>query len=200
MISYLYRSSFSKMTAYDFSFFSPFPFLGFSLRRSCLSPGGGHRVTPVWPSFNKDSLADAIKVLSSDSFQGRRPFTAGETRTIDYLVKSYTALGLEPGNGNSYTQDVPLVEISPVGTPTLQLQSPKGKTAFQNLSDFVLWTERPDSVIRIDASDVVFAGFGVVAPEYNWNDYAGLDVKGKTVLVMVNDPGFMTPPCSKGIP
>ena len=149
-------------------------------------------------TFNKDSLADAIKVLSSDSFQGRRPFTAGETRTIDYLVKSYTALGLEPGNGNSYTQDVPLVEISPVGTPTLQLQSPKGKTAFQNLNDFVLWTERPDSVIKVDASDVVFAGFGVVAPEYNWNDYAGLDVKGKIVLVMVNDPGFYDSTLFKG--
>jgi Zn-dependent M28 family amino/carboxypeptidase len=149
-------------------------------------------------TFNKDSLADAIKVLSSDSFQGRRPFTAGETRTIDYLVKSYTALGLEPGNGNSYTQDVPLVEISPVGTPALQLQSPKGKTAFQNLSDFVLWTERPDSVIKVDASDVVFAGFGVVAPEYHWNDYAGLDVKGKIVLVMVNDPGFYDSTLFKG--
>ena len=149
-------------------------------------------------TFNKDSLTDAIKVLSSDSFQGRRPFTAGETRTIDYLVKSYTALGLEPGNGNSYTQDVPLVEISPVGTPALQLQSPKGNTAFQNLNDFVLWTERPDSVIKVDASDVVFAGFGVVAPEYNWNDYAGLDVKGKTVLVMVNDPGFYDSTLFKG--
>jgi hypothetical protein len=149
-------------------------------------------------SFNKDSLADAIKVLSSDSFQGRRPFTIGETRTIDYLVKSYTALGLEPGNGNSYTQDVPLVEISPVGTPTLQLQSPKGNTSFQDLNDFVLWTERPDSVIKLDASDVVFAGFGVVAPEYNWNDYAGLDVKGKTVLVMVNDPGFYDSTLFKG--
>jgi len=149
-------------------------------------------------SFNKDSLADAIKVLSSDSFQGRRPFTAGETKTIDYLVKSYTALGLEPGNGNGYTQDVPLVEISPVGTPNLQLQSPKGNTNFQNLNDFVLWTERPDSVIRIDASDVVFAGFGVVAPEYNWNDYAGLDVKGKIVLVMVNDPGFYDSTLFKG--
>jgi hypothetical protein len=76
-------------------------------------------------TFNKDSLAAAIKVLSSDSFQGRRPFTAGETRTIDYLVKSYTASGLEPGNGNSYTQDVPLVEISPVGTPTLQVAVPE---------------------------------------------------------------------------
>jgi Zn-dependent M28 family amino/carboxypeptidase len=149
-------------------------------------------------TFNKDSLADVIKVLSSDSFQGRRPFTAGETRTIDYLVKSYTALGLEPGNGNNYTQDVPLVEISPAGAPTLQLQSPKGSTSFQSLNDFVLWTERPDSVIKVDASDVVFAGFGVVAPEYNWNDYAGLDVKGKTVLVMVNDPGFYDSTLFKG--
>lgn len=149
-------------------------------------------------TFNKDSLADAIKVLSSDSFQGRRPFTAGETRTIAYLVKSYTALGLEPGNGNSYTQDVPLVEISPVSAPTLQLQSPKSNISFQSLNDFVLWTERPDSLIKVDASDVVFAGFGVVAPEYNWNDYAGLDVKGKTVLVMVNDPGFYDSTLFKG--
>jgi len=128
-------------------------------------------------SFGKDSLAADIRILASDSFQGRRPFTAGETRTIDYLVKSYTALGLEPGNGNSYTQEVPLVEISPVAPPMLQLQSPKGKTDFQNLNDFVLWTERPDSVNTLDISDVVFAGFGVVAPEYNWNDYAGLDAK-----------------------
>jgi Zn-dependent M28 family amino/carboxypeptidase len=150
------------------------------------------------PSFNKDSLAASIRILASDSFQGRRPFTAGETRTIDYLVKSYTALGLEPGNGNSYTQDVPLVEISPAAPSVLQLISGKGKTDFQNLNDFVLWTERPDSAGTLDKSDVVFAGFGVVAPEYNWNDYAGLDVKGKTVIVMVNDPGFYDTTLFKG--
>jgi Zn-dependent M28 family amino/carboxypeptidase len=141
-------------------------------------------------SFNKDSLAASIRILASDSFQGRRPFTPGETRTIDYLVKSYTALGLEPGNGNNYTQEVPMVEISPAAPPTLQLFSAKGKTDFRNLDDFVLWTERPDTVNTLDKSDVVFAGFGIVAPEYNWNDYAGIDVKGKTVLIMVNDPGF----------
>ena len=149
-------------------------------------------------SFGQDSLAAAIRILASDSFQGRRPFTAGETRTIDYLVKSYTGLGLEPGNGNSYTQDVPLVEISPVAPSMLQLQSPKGKTDFRNLNDFVLWTERPDSVNTLAGSDIVFAGFGVVAPEYSWNDYAGLDVKGKTVLVMVNDPGFYDSTLFKG--
>ncbi|HEV3411182.1 MAG TPA: M28 family metallopeptidase [Puia sp.] len=149
-------------------------------------------------TFNKDSLAAVIRILASDSFQGRRPFTAGETRTIDYLVSSYKALGLDPGNGNSYTQDVPLVEISPAAPSTLQLISKKGTTEFKNLDDFVLWTERPDSVNILDKSDVVFAGFGVVAPEYNWNDYAGINVKGKTVLVMVNDPGYYDSTLFKG--
>jgi Zn-dependent M28 family amino/carboxypeptidase len=149
-------------------------------------------------AFSKDRLAASIRILASDSFQGRRPFTAGETRTIDYLVKSYTALGLEPGNGKGYTQDVPMVEISPAGAPVMQFQSPKGSFPLQNLTDFVLWTERPDSVDAIDKNDMVFAGFGIVAPEYNWNDYAGLDVKGKTVVVMVNDPGFYDSTLFKG--
>jgi Zn-dependent M28 family amino/carboxypeptidase len=149
-------------------------------------------------AFNKDTLAADIKVLASDDFQGRRPFTPGETKTIDYLVKAYSGLGLEPGNGNSYTQDVPLVEISPAAAPTLSVRSPKGTIALKNRSDFVIWTERPDSIDVIDKSDIVFAGFGIVAPEYHWNDYAGLDVKGKTVVVMVNDPGFYDSTLFKG--
>ena len=149
-------------------------------------------------SFNKDSLAAHIQVLASDSFQGRRPFTPGETRTVDYLTKSFAALGLEPGNGSSYTQDVPMVEISPVGTPTLKVSAPKGNIDLKSLKDFVIWTERPDSVATLSKNDIVFAGFGVVAPEYNWNDYAGLDVKGKTVLVLVNDPGFYDSTLFKG--
>ena len=149
-------------------------------------------------AFNKDTLAADIKVLASDSFQGRRPFTPGETKTIDYLVKAYSGLGLEPGNGNGYTQDVPLVEISPASTPTLQVHSPKGAIALKNMNDFVIWTEKPDSIDAVDKSDMVFAGFGIVAPEYHWNDYAGLDVKGKTVVVMVNDPGFYDSTLFKG--
>jgi Zn-dependent M28 family amino/carboxypeptidase len=149
-------------------------------------------------AFNKDTLAADIKVLASDDFQGRRPFTAGETKTIDYLVKAYSGLGLEPGNGNSYTQDVPLVEISPAAAPTLAVHSPKGMIALKNISDFVVWTEKPDSTDVVDKSDMVFAGFGIVAPEYHWNDYAGLDVKGKTVVVMVNDPGFYDSTLFKG--
>jgi Zn-dependent M28 family amino/carboxypeptidase len=80
----------------------------------------------------------------------------------------------------------------------MKVQSTKGSFDLKNMNDFVIWTERPDSVARIDKSDVVFAGFGVVAPEYGWNDYAGLDVKGKTVLVMVNDPGYYDSTLFKG--
>jgi len=148
--------------------------------------------------FIKDSLITEIRTLASDSFQGRRPFTIGEKRTVDYLVRSYTGLGLEPGNGNSYTQDVPLVEISPAAPSAMSVSSPKTQLALQYLNDFVLWTERPDSINTLDKNDVVFAGFGIVAPEYSWNDYAGLDVKGKTVVVMVNDPGFYDSTLFKG--
>jgi Zn-dependent M28 family amino/carboxypeptidase len=149
-------------------------------------------------AFNKDTLAADIKTLASDDFQGRRPFTPGETKTINYLVNAYTGLGLEPGNGTGFTQDVPLVEISPAAPSTMMLHSKRGIINLQNLTDFVCWTERPDSVDMVDNSDIVFAGFGVVAPEYNWNDYAGLDVKGKTVVVMVNDPGFYDSTLFKG--
>ena len=174
----------------------------FAAIASCVTACQGPAAVPSGDdglaAFNKDSLAAHIQVLSSDSFQGRRPFTVGETRTVDYLQTAFANLGLEPGNGNSYVQDVPLVEISPIGAPSLKVQSPKGSLDLKSLSDFVLWTERPDSVVSLDKNDIVFAGFGVVAPEYNWNDYAGLDVKGKTVLVLVNDPGFYDSTLFKG--
>src|ERR1700733_3796613 len=86
-------------------------------------------------AFNKDSLAGHIRVLASDSFQGRRPFTTGEKRTIDSLVSSYTSLGLEPGNGTSYTQDVPMVEISPAGTTAMKIESPKAPSELKSLED-----------------------------------------------------------------
>jgi len=149
-------------------------------------------------AFNKDTLASDIQTLASDDFQGRRPFTSGETKTVDFLVNAWSRLGLEPGNGNGYTQDVPLVEISPAAPPVLDVRSPKGVLHLQNMTDFVCWTEKPDTVDAIDKSDIVFAGFGIVAPEYKWNDYAGLDVKGKTVVVMVNDPGFYDSTLFKG--
>ena len=142
--------------------------------------------------FNRDSLAQHIKMLASDSFQGRKPFSLGETRTLDYLQNQFRSLGLEPGNGNSYLQEVPMVNITVDPDSIMKVKTAKGSFNLKRFQDFVITTENTDSVISLDQDELIFAGYGVVAPEYNWNDYAGIDVKGKVVLVMVNDPGFGT--------
>jgi Zn-dependent M28 family amino/carboxypeptidase len=141
-------------------------------------------------SVNLDSLTRHIIVLSSDSFQGRRPFTEGEIKTVNYLKQSFAGMGIEPGNGNSYFQEVPMVEITSDCDPTMEVQSSRGKFLLKKMDDYVIRTENIDPLISLSNDEVVFAGFGIVAPEYNWNDYAGCDVKGKVVLVMVNDPGY----------
>ncbi|MEI9959305.1 MAG: hypothetical protein WDM90_23995 [Ferruginibacter sp.] len=141
-------------------------------------------------TFSADSMKAHIAILASDSFMGRKPFTLGETRTLDYLQKQFAAAGLEPGNGSSYLQDVPMVNLRATAAPSMQVQTPKGNFDLKAFDDYIIWTDKPDSSVVIDKADLVFAGYGVVAPEYNWNDYAGLDVKGKIVMVMVNDPAF----------
>lgn len=146
--------------------------------------------TATAAAFNRDSMMQNIKILASDSFEGRKPFSPGETKTVAFLEHAFKQLGLEPGNGSSYVQDVPMVEITPYADAVMKVQSPKGSFDLKKTEDFVVSTERTDSVISFDNDELVFAGYGVVAPEYNWNDYAGIDVKGKVVLVMVNDPGF----------
>jgi Zn-dependent M28 family amino/carboxypeptidase len=143
-------------------------------------------------AFSKEGLVKHITTLASDEYKGRRPFTDGEVKTIDYLQKTYKDLGLEPGNGDSYLQDVPMVEISPKAVTALKVQGPKGTFELKSIQDYVVFTKRTDTVQTLANDELVFAGFGVVAPEYGWNDYAGLDVKGKVVVVMVNDPGFET--------
>jgi len=143
-------------------------------------------------SFNTDSLKQHIKVLASDEFMGRKPFSIGETKAVEYIKNTFEKMGLEPGNGNNFLQDVPLVEITPNADAAMKITSSKGSFELKKTEDFVLSTEKTDSVISLNNDELVFAGYGVVAPEYNWNDYAGLDVKGKVVLVMVNDPGFGT--------
>ncbi|WP_424963771.1 M28 family metallopeptidase [Ekhidna sp.] len=141
-------------------------------------------------SISGESLKAHIQVLSSDDFQGRKPFTEGETKTVNYLTDQFKAYGLEPGNGDSYTQEVPLVELTATPSETMTIEG-NGKTIELNvLDDFVAYTEKVVEEISLNASELVFAGYGVVAPEYGWNDYEGLDVTGKTVMVLVNDPGF----------
>ena len=141
-------------------------------------------------SFNADSLKKDIAMLASDSFMGRKPFTAGETLTIDYLQKQFTSIGLEPGNGTSFLQAVPMVNILATAAPEMQVKSAKSNFTLKAYDDYIIWTDKTDSSISLENTELVFAGYGVVAPEYNWNDYEGLDVKGKVVMVMVNDPGY----------
>lgn len=141
-------------------------------------------------SFSAKKLGEHIAILASDSFGGRKPFTIHEDKTIHYLEKEFKAAGLEPGNGNSYFQNVPMVNISNRADSFMQVQSPQGKFTLKGFDDYIIWSDKTDPVITLNNSEVVFAGYGVVAPEYNWNDYAGLDVRGKVVLVKVNDPGF----------
>ncbi|OOQ58639.1 M28 family metallopeptidase [Mucilaginibacter pedocola] len=133
-----------------------------------------------------------IAVLANDSLLGRKPFTVGEDKTIAYISSQFKKLGLEPGNNGSYYQDVPMVEIGPAAAPTLQLTG-KVQASLKMGEDFVAATRREMPAVDLTNSPLVFAGYGVVAPEYNWNDYKGLDVKGKTVVVLVNDPGFKAP-------
>ena len=141
-------------------------------------------------AFNADSLKLHVAELSHDSLQGRKPFTEGETKTIAYLQKQFKAAGLEPGNGDSYIQEVPMVNIQTTAAADMQVSTSKGSFKLKGFDDYVIWTDKITDKVSFDNDEVVFAGYGVVAPEYNWNDYAGLDVKGKIVMVMVNDPGF----------
>ena len=141
-------------------------------------------------AFNADSLKLHVAELSHDSLQGRKPFTLGESKTIAFLQKQFKAAGLEPGNGESYLQEVPMVNIQTTAAPDMQATTSKGSFKLKGFEDYVIWTDKITDKVSFDNNEVVFAGYGVVAPEYNWNDYAGLDVKGKIVMVMVNDPGF----------
>ena len=128
--------------------------------------------------------------LASDEFLGRMPFTAGETKTVNYLKEEFSKLGLLPGNGDSFFQEVPMVEIT--GTPSEKMIISGGKKpiALSYFEDFVALTQKAVPEVQLENSELVFAGYGIVAPEYDWNDYEGVDWKGKTAVVLVNDPGF----------
>ena len=140
--------------------------------------------------FQVADLEPNLITLSSDEFMGRMPFTEGEQLTTSFLESKFKEMGLEPGNGDSYFQEVPMVSIITYPEQSMEFKSAQGSVVGEGLKDFVIWTQRTDSLVRIQDAEVVFAGFGIVAPEYGWDDYKNLDVKGKIVVVMVNDPGF----------
>ncbi|MCD6091721.1 MAG: M28 family peptidase [Bacteroidales bacterium] len=143
-------------------------------------------------TISVEDLVHQSKTLGSDEFMGRKPCTEGETITLNYLESEYKRIGLEPAVDGSYFQDVSLMEI--LNTPDDKLKiTGKGKAFdFDLLTEFAAFSMRAQKEIKLDQSELIFVGYGIVAPEYNWNDYEGLDVKGKTVVVLVNDPGFGT--------
>lgn len=140
--------------------------------------------------FQTADIEPTILTLSSDEFMGRMPFTEGEKKTTAFLESEFRKMGVEPGNGDSYFQDVPMVSIFSQPSEKMLLKSGQKRFSVDGFKDYVVWTQRTDSLVEIKDAEIVFAGFGIVAPEYGWNDYENIDVKGKIVLVLVNDPGF----------
>lgn len=143
-------------------------------------------------AFSAKELKHDVEVLASDSLMGRKPFTSGEKKTLAYLQKRFLETGLKPGNGNSYLQEVPMVELTCKADPAMEVFSSAGSFTLKGYDDYIIYTDKDQKELKFEKNELVFAGFGIVAPEYGWNDYAGLDVKNKIVLIKVNDPGFYT--------
>lgn len=149
------------------------------------------------PAISVQTLKDVTKTLSSDAFEGRKPTTPAEAKTTDYIVARFKAAGLKPGNpggpGGGWFQDVPLVELTATDVTPLTFTGGKAPVSLAYRSDAVVATYRVAPSITIKDSPVVFVGYGITAPERGWDDYAGVDVTGKTVIILVNDPDWQTP-------
>ncbi|UCF40691.1 MAG: M28 family peptidase [Gemmatimonadota bacterium] len=159
------------------------------LAASC---GEDPALTAALDMMTAEELAAHVEILSADSLEGRGPSSVGEERTIAYLEQQFRAIGLEPGNGDSYLQEVPLVSITARPDARLTIAGGGRTTSYRYGREFMAWTTRVVSQSTLNASEMIFVGYGIVAPEYDWNDYAGVDVTGKTVVILVNDPGFAT--------
>ncbi len=147
----------------------------------------------VYNNISDADIREPLKVLSSDEFEGRLPTTEGEKKTIEYLVSEFTKAGLKPGNGDSFLQKVALMEITADPDMTMTI----GDNNFAYKEQMVASSKREQSSVSLEDSELVFVGYGVNAPEYDWNDYEGLDVEGKTVVMLINDPGFENPESGK---
>ena len=141
--------------------------------------------------LSESDMKEMTRVLASDAFEGRAPGTPGEEKTVAYIIERFKSAGLEPGNKGSWVQNVPLVEITGKNFAPLTVKGRNGAPMdFAFAKDWVGTTYREDAVTRLDNSELVFVGYGVVAPEKGWNDYAGIDMRGKTAVILVNDPDF----------
>ncbi len=140
------------------------------------------------PSVDAQAILAHTRILSSDEYEGRGPGTKGEELTVSYLVDQFKKIGLTPGNTDgTYVQKVPLVGITPTPAPLVFNKGNRRQT-LKWKDDVVAWTKHVADSAAIDNSELVFVGYGIVAPEYKWDDYKGMDVTGKTLVMLVNDP------------
>ncbi|HEX8667649.1 MAG TPA: M28 family metallopeptidase [Allosphingosinicella sp.] len=166
------------------------PALALSALAGCATSPADRAAQPyAGPPISLATLTTATQILASDAFEGRAPTTAGEAKTVDYIAKQFAKAGLRPGNGGSWYQDVPMVETT--STPTaLTVTGGAAPLTFAHRTDFVANSYQVQPRVDVRDSEMVFVGYGINAPERGWNDYAGVDVRGKTVIILINDPDW----------
>jgi Zn-dependent M28 family amino/carboxypeptidase len=146
------------------------------------------------PKVEPQAILERIKVLASDEYEGRAPGTKGEELTIQYLEAELKKLGLNPGNTDgTYIQKVPLVGIMAAPAKQLTVANGNSKQVLKWRDEVVAWSKHVADSASIEDSDLIFAGYGVEAPEFDWDDFKGVDLKGKTIVVLVNDPAVPDP-------
>jgi Zn-dependent M28 family amino/carboxypeptidase len=159
------------------------------LLAACAGGDGVDRadLEPALESITSDGMLASIRTLASDQFEGRAPGTPGEDSTVAYLTAQFKALGLAPGNPDgSYVQGVELIGYT--GSSTAAVRAGGSPLVMRPNEDFVAVSRHDTSEVNVVNSEIVFVGYGVEAPEYGWDDYKGVDIRGKTVLIMVGDP------------
>ncbi|MBE0679334.1 MAG: M28 family peptidase, partial [Bacteroidales bacterium] len=156
------------------------------------SCAGGDELRRASETITADELREYTQTLGADSFMGRKPFTPGEDVTVAWLSGELERIGFRPAFGNSWYQEVPMVEITTVVDGKVLVSSGKNIIELSAPDDIAIESPSMKQVVVLDEIPMVFCGFGIVAPEYGWNDYTGVDVKGKCAVVLVNDPGLYT--------
>src|SRR5205085_1798354 len=151
------------------------------------------KLKPALDLITPDALLSHIKTLASNEFEGRAPGSKGEELSIKYIADQFKSIGLKPGNPDgSYFQEVPLAGIKSDSKMQFMVNG-KPPMDLKFADDFVASSARLQNEIKVDNSDIVFVGYGVVAPEYGWDDYKDVDVRGKTILMLINDPAVPDP-------
>ena len=167
------------------------PAIALALSACAASPAPLRTASPAAPDISVETMKEVTRTLSGDDFEGRAPGTPGEAKTLTYLVEKFQAAGLQPGNKGSWFQDVPLVEITGQAYSPLTVTGGKGAPlSFTYARDFVANSYRVTPKTDLRNSELVFVGYGINAPEKGWNDYAGVDMRGKIAVILVNDPDY----------